>query len=181
MADRSDRIRLDPPSTVTQAQVLAKRLSQVLTYDPASGVLRWLVSRGKGRAGEIAGNQHRNGYLRVGFDGRDYLAHRVAWCMHHGVWPTSAIDHIDGVKTNNRIANLRYADKSLNGQNLKSSHKDKVVPAPLGVSWIKRRKKWRATICVRGTTKQLGLFDDVNEAARAYAYAKSVLHAGAIL
>jgi hypothetical protein len=60
-------------------------------------------------AGAIAGNPGADGYMRVGVDGRCYLAHRLAWLLCHGRWPAHLIDHANGDRSDNRLGNLREA------------------------------------------------------------------------
>lgn len=87
------------------------------------------------------------------------LAHRVVWAMHYGQWPFNGLDHINGVRTDNRIINLRPADHTTNAQNMKlmSNNKTGIV----GVSYNAKRGKYYASIRVRGKTRNLGLFDDI--------------------
>jgi HNH endonuclease len=55
--------------------------------------------------------------LRIGLDGKLYLASRVAWLLHYGEWPSLTLDHIDGDRTNNRIRNLRDVTHEVNMNN----------------------------------------------------------------
>jgi len=55
----------------------------------------------------MAGSVHSTGYVRIGVDGGKYTAHCLAWLYTHGVWPSDQIDHINGNRSDNRIANLR--------------------------------------------------------------------------
>ena len=56
-------------------------------------------------------------YIQIRFDGKFYMAHRLAWLITNGAWPIEHIDHINGVHDDNCITNLREASHSLNLQN----------------------------------------------------------------
>jgi hypothetical protein len=104
-------------------------LRQLLDYDPISGLFTWkrrplsmFPSERIGNAwnarysGKAAGNTDRHGYRRIHVQYRLCWAHRLAWLYVHGVAPQPPfeIDHIDGKKWNNRIANLRLVTRSDN-------------------------------------------------------------------
>src|ERR1700738_4035243 len=96
----------------------AEHLRELLNYDPDTGEFRRRASRGGEAAGTLAGCPRRpGGYRIICVDRVIFLAHRLAWLHSYGVWPTKDIDHIDGDKTNNRIANLREATPAQNVMN----------------------------------------------------------------
>jgi hypothetical protein len=117
-------------------------------------------------ANAVAGFDDGIGYQKIKVNGNIYLAHRLAWLLHYGVWPENEIDHINNVRDDNRIENLREATRSQNGRN-KSSAKESSSKY-LGVSWHKATNKWQASIRVDGTLYYLGLFTVEEDAARAY-------------
>jgi hypothetical protein len=118
-------------------------------------------------AGKVAGRvQKKNKYREIGVNGKVYLAHRLAWVLHYGVWPEDQIDHINNDRADNRIENLREATRTQNNRN-KSSAKGSTSKY-LGVSWNKKSNKWRAEIRVDGKDYYLGLFTVEEDAARAY-------------
>ena len=89
-----------------------------LAYDPETGVITWRISPRYGIAdGSIAGSVIKRGYITVTFLGFNVTAHRLAWLLHHGVWPARVIDHINRVKTDNRICNLRDVSQAENLKN----------------------------------------------------------------
>lgn len=92
-------------------------IRKFVSYDPLTGEFTVLMDRGKARAGDKAGSLHNNGYWKIGFAGKKYLAHRLAWAMFYGSWPKLGVDHKDGDKLNNKIENLRLATKSQNRAN----------------------------------------------------------------
>ncbi|BAE72736.1 HNH endonuclease family protein [Xanthomonas phage OP1] len=150
-------------------------VDQLLAYDPETGELRWKMSTNRRiKAGSGAGCVGGNGYLQVKVHGKMYQAHRLAWLLHTGKWPSQQLDHIDGCKTNNRISNLRECSNAENQQNRgKSSNNTSGVP---GVYWHKEAKKWRARIMLDGKQISLGLFNTLEEAAAAREAAKAQHH-----
>lgn len=105
------------------------------------------------------------GYLRGSYKGVALAAHRVAWALHHGVWPADQIDHIDGDGCNNRISNLRDVTNLENSKNLGRS-KIKVGPdsGVDGVYWHKQSGKWMARLKSNGKWIYLGTYADLDEA-----------------
>ena len=93
-------------------------LKFILAYDPVGGAFYWNVRKSsKTKIGDRAGVLHPNGYVYIRIDGFGYRAHRLAWFYVFGVWPTLEIDHIDRVKTNNGILNLRDVTAKVNQNN----------------------------------------------------------------
>ena len=98
------------PDRPTRHLALTAELARdVMDYDPDTGVFRWKASRGARRAGAVAGHLASIGYWYIQVDGRHYLAHRLAWLITNGAFPADQIDHIDGDRANNRLANFREA------------------------------------------------------------------------
>lgn len=156
-------------------QLTHSKLLELVNYDPETGVFTNKVKRVKSPAGRVLGVLHPQGYMQARLLYRTYLLHRLAWFYVYGKWPKEHIDHINGDKKDNRIANLREATNSENMQNVPSAlsrSKSKVR----GVSWDATRNKWTAHICVDGKQKNLGRFDDLNVAAHVYAQARQVFH-----
>jgi hypothetical protein len=107
------------------------------------------------KAGSIAGTKTAKGYIRVSVDGKRYNAHGLVFLYHHGYMP-KFIDHINGIRDDNRIENLRECTESENGMNRKKikgcSSKYK------GVSWNRSSKKWKSSIKLNGKAVSLGEF-----------------------
>ncbi len=148
-----------------------------LNYDPETGVFKWAVSGKCIAVGKMAGYTTPEGYLSIGYDNKLYLAHRLAWFITHGRWPDKQIDHINGNRSDNRIANLRDVSRSANSQNLRKAKSNNKIGL-LGVSWGKRNKKWTALIFVNGKKISLGYFSDPLDAHNAYLQAKRKHHTG---
>lgn len=150
---------------------------ELLDYEPETGFLRWKVSPRYGIAvGDLAGHRKPDGYLSVKIRGQQYQLHRVVWLIAYGDWPKRDIDHIDGCRTNNAIANLRDVDRTTNSQNIRKCSKNNKASGLLGVSAV--RGKWQSKINVGGRSIYLGVYATPEEAHHAYLSAKRVLHAG---
>ena len=154
--------------TVTHAAELltAEKLRELLTYCLESGIFRRRVSAGRARAGDIAGRVNpTKGYLRICINGKDYAAHRLAWLYVYGVWPSAEIDHINRVKTDNRIDNLTEATRTENNRNKGKSKNN--TSGHVGVSWDKTKQKWYAYIQHDSKRIHLGYYDVLEDAVAA--------------
>lgn len=149
------------------------RLNELLRYEPETGKLFWRQSKNQVIAGSEAGSINKDGYFQICVDGKNYRAHRVVWFLHYQEIPTLQIDHINGVRTDNRVVNLRQVTQTQNLQNQKKARIDN-KSGYLGVSL--KGKKWRAQINVDGIKKHLGYFDTPKQAHDAYLKAKRTLH-----
>ena len=147
-------------------------LRRMLSYDPATGILRWLIAPARRvKVGDEAGHLDVSGYRRVKFSGLRLPAHRVAWALFYGTWPRLPIDHANGISHDNRIANLRLAPPGKNRANsvTKSKH---------GTKGLDRRRsgRWRVRIWRDGANRPVGLFDTKEEAMAAFAAAHRARH-----
>ena len=150
-------------------------LKSLLSYDPDTGIFTWLVRRGsRGAIGAQITRLTKSGYVYVGIDKRAYLAHRLAWLYVYGVWPDGGIDHINQNRVDNRIANLRLANKSENGQNRAAPKHNK--SGVKGVYWSHRENKWVAAIRADKQCLRLGAFTNLADAARVRAEAELKYH-----
>lgn len=148
------------PSAFPRLEVTRARFA----YDPLSGLLTYRTSSPGHRAGDRAGCLQSNGYRRVKIDGRSHYEHRVAWLLHYGAMPPEYIDHINGDKADNSIANLRTVAHRGNMQNFEVHRRGKRP----GYHWDKLHGKWRAAIQVKGKVRYLGLYDSSDDAHAAY-------------
>jgi len=155
--------------------VTSQRLKELLHYDSTSGIFTWLVKRGRQAAGSEAGCLNKVwGYYYIGIDGEIYRRNRLAWLYVYGAWPVHEIDHIDGVTTNDAIANLRDVTRSQNMQNRRAGSNSR--SGILGVS-PDRHGKWIAQIkATNAKTRHLRTFDTPQEAQSAYLEAKRIFH-----
>ena len=90
------------------------KLLTALQYDPETGHFTWQINHPRVRRGMVAGAKNAGGYVHIKVCGRDYYAHRLAWFFTFGRWPVDTIDHINGVKSDNRISNLRELSREQN-------------------------------------------------------------------
>ena len=151
------------------------RLQKLLDYDPDTGLFTWLVRTNKRiKIGAAAGSPHNEGYRQIKIDGEKHLAHRLAWLWMTGDWPAHQLDHINGIRDDNRWDNLREATQAENNQNM-AMHRDN-TSGFMGVCWHRLAGKWMAQIRVAGRSRYLGLFTTPEAAHEAYVAAKSELH-----
>ena len=149
-------------------------LTKILEYCPDSGIFTYKVARGSKAAGSEAGYTHKSGYRCIEINGKEYLAHRLAWYYCFLEWPTDNIDHINRDKLDNSLDNLREASQEENMWNRSISKNN--TSGFLGVSPYKN--KWRASFIERsGKPKYLGYFNTPEEASIAYiAYKQRYIH-----
>jgi len=144
-------------------ELTKSRLRELLDYDEFSGVFTW---RGRTsnriKVGDQAGAVVKEGYRIIRIDGRLYLGARLAWLFVHGEWPDGQIDHINHVRDDDRIKNLRVVTHQENGRNQKmpSNNKSGVV----GVRWQNERSRWVSYITVSGRRLSLYAGKDLMEA-----------------
>lgn len=150
----------------------AEQVMELLAYEPSTGAFTWKVGRRKVKAGDRAGKTDSDGYRVIGISGRSHKAHRLAWLVTHGKWPTGEIDHINGNRSDNRIENLRDVDRGRNARNQTRLVKPETVSGLLGVTWHKPKNRWRACIRVGGRHTFLGYFDTPEAGHAAYMAAK---------
>ena len=142
--------------------------------NPESGTIDRIFACGK--ILKNIGTKHNQGYLFLMVNGERKLSHRVIWESVHGQIPKSLqIDHINGVKCDNRISNLRLVTSSQNNQNKKHCRAGNVSGIK-GVTLDKKTGHWRAVITNNGKRKQLGTYVTLEEADEVYSLAASMLH-----
>lgn len=156
-------------------EITAEYARSVLSYDPETGILTWLVNSSRNvKAGRVAGSGCGMGYIAVTINKKPYLAHRLAWLIHYGSWPDNVIDHINGVRTDNRIVNLRDCTNQENLFNTKTYSNSST--GIKGVSWNAKAKKWQTSVKFNYKTYHFGMFDDINDAASAVKSGRERLH-----
>lgn len=138
--------------------ITQEEMKKTLYYDPDTG----LITRVNTRITFKVGNLMPCGYLRIKVNGKLYLAHRLAWLYVYGSFPKGQIDHINGIRLDNRICNLRDVTKKENlvNKRIYANSKSGIT----GVHWHKQHKKWAVVICKDNKTKHLGLFDNLEQA-----------------
>lgn len=130
-----------------------------LDYDHNTGVFIWRDT------GKTAGTSKDNGYIAIGFNGRYYYAHRLAFLYVTGALPEFVVDHIDGNRANNAWKNLRAVSQT---DNLRNQHGPK-GHNKLGVKGVHtlRNGKYRANITVNKRAINLGHFESLDDARSA--------------
>lgn len=167
-----------------------ERVRQLLRYDPVTGKLFWrprplsaftdgghtaahTCAKWNARwADKEAFTARNRGYFVGAVDGVNLPAHRVAWAIYRGSWPSQFIDHINGNPSDNRIENLRDVSHSDNHRN--SSRRSDNTSGVTGVYWATSKQKWAAYIRA-DKTLALGRFDTFAEAVAARKAAEKVL------
>jgi len=143
----------------------------VITYDRVrelfdyrdDGRLIWkIASNNNIKIGYVAGFIGNHGYCTIQADGKAYPTHRLIYFWHHGYMPENNLDHINRIRTDNRIENLREASISCNARNT-GNHKDNKSGVK-GVCKYPALNKWQAYIAVNSKNYKLGYFDDFDEA-----------------
>jgi hypothetical protein len=161
------------------ANLTAQRLRELLSYDSSTGQFTRIAhcSHRVGRTvlGPMARRPNAGGYIVISLDNIARSAHRLAWMYVYGEWPQGMIDHINGVKTDNRIANLRLCDAATNQQNLRGAKAGNSIGL-LGVTPCKESGRFISAITHGRKRIHLGRFDTPELAHAAYLGAKRVLH-----
>lgn len=161
-----------PKTHLTKDDILSR-----FAVDVEAGTLQWLSPskaaqcKKSGQAGVLVAT----GYRVVQIAYSNYFVHRLIWLCAHGKWPDGEIDHINGDKSDNRLANLRDVSRRVNKQNIRKANTNNTTGL-LGVSAWKGR--WAARINVNGRDKTIGYFDTPEAAHAAYVEHKRRLHVG---
>ena len=155
--------------------ITARRLRELLDYDPETGVFTRKVARRGHRIGSVAGTLDRSGYRTITVDRAHYCAHRLAWLHVNGRWPPGMISHKNDLRDDNRIANLREATSP---QSARGKSRPRTNTSGFkGATWLPRKRKWQSEITVNGRSIWLGLFHTAEEAHAAYC-AAAIEHHG---
>lgn len=155
--------------------ICAEEISKQFIYDPSTGLITRRIRASQMKAGSIAGTKSASdGYVKVRFNRRLILAHRMAWTLFYQESPIGFIDHINNDRSDNRINNLRLASKQQNNHNSLIRKDNKL--GIKGVHYNQRDKRFTAQIKFDNKRICLGNFLTANEAAIAYNNAAMKLH-----
>ena len=171
--------RANCPPPVKHPPLTQQRLKDCLHYNPEDGLFTWVKpTHARIKPGTLAAPSLYLGYRRIKIDRRYFHAHRLAFLYMHGEWPKGDVDHINGVRDDNRWANLRDVPRHMNLQNRTRANSTS-ISGLLGVGSYKNGT-YLSQIKARGVTHYLGIFKTAEEAHAVYMEAKSRLHAGYI-
>jgi hypothetical protein len=159
-----------------KAKVSQERLKQLLSYSLDTGLFYWLVNKGRARVGDVAGKINpKDGYLYIGIDNKHYPAHRLAFLYVVGVFPPQEVDHINGLRLDNRYSNLRHATPSQNQHN-KGVYSNNTTGFR-GVIYIEANDNYSAVIQVKGQKRiRVTGFKTPEEASKKYQELAAQLH-----
>ena len=156
-------------------EIAYKKLSTMVSYNRDTGDFFWLERAGADRktivfnkryAGKKCISMDSKGYIFfcVKIEGKQFniLAHRLAWFIANGSIPDDEIDHLNGIRDDNRISNLRCVSRSVNMRNARMPSNNK--SGFIGVSFVKQTGKWRAKATGDGKRIHLGYFTSIDEA-----------------
>ena len=161
---------------MSNPNLTAARLRELINYEPEAGIFKWRkIAAARSQRGP--GTILNCGYLQISIDGVKYQGHRLAWLHFYGQWPMNVVDHINGDKLDNRIANLRDVTTAVNLQNIHGASSRNAC-GYTGVSFHKRENAWSASLMVDGKVKRLGFHKTPELAHDAYITAKLQYHPG---
>ena len=154
-----------------EAIITQELIKERLHYDKNTGVFTWLDVKANAHRmrGKVAGSLLTTGYiqieLRVNEKRYAFRAHRLAWLYEHGEFPKGGLDHINHVKTDNRIKNLRIASQRENMKNISMSSRN--TTGHTGVYFKKSHGKYCASVRVDYKQIHIGYFENLEDAAKA--------------
>lgn len=160
--------------------VTRELLMSLFNYDCTTGIFTHTERRSGVVFGSVAGSLNADGYVHISVYKRKYPAHVLAWIYVYGIHPKDEIDHIDGVRNNNRISNLRAATRLQNQQyisKIQTNNKSGVR----GVCWNKQKNKWMASISSKGKSIHIGYYQTLEQAHMAYVETKRSIHSGSTI
>lgn len=137
-----------------------------LDYHPETGTFTRRKAAGGQPVGSLAGALNKMGYRQISVAGKLHYAHRLVWLAETGAFPEDVIDHVNRVKDDNRISNLRVVSHKQNMENTglyahnTSGYK--------GVIWDKQTNKWLARVIHSGKQVFAGRFENAYDAHQAY-------------
>lgn len=149
-------------------EITYDELHKRFTYNPDTGLL---INK---KTNELIGKLTNQGYIRTSINNKAYAVHHIVYCMYYGYFPLCEIDHINRIKSDNRIENLRDVSRSCNARNRGNNKKNKF--GVKGVQWITSDDRWKATIGIANKNISVGNFRFFINAVKARAYAEKIFN-----
>jgi len=153
-------------------------VAESIDYDPDTGIVTWRerppshftrlcdwATWNAQHSGLTVGHVGKQGYCDIRVFNRPYRLHTLIWLYVHGAFPTLEIDHINGIRSDNRLVNLRDVSRHENTKNQRMRKSNK--SGFNGVFWQSNAKKWRAQINDGGKSVHLGYFVNIEDAISA--------------
>lgn len=142
------------------------KLKEYLHYNEETGELTWIKKPSKkvlpnSRAGSLT----KSGYRHIIFDNKKYPEHRLIWFYVHGKFPDGQIDHINHIRDDNRLCNLREVSHSENARNRTKNKSSRVQE--VGIWYCKRRKRYIAEITLNQKKVYQRSFENIDDAIQA--------------
>ena len=155
----------------------AKLVRELFNYDPDTGFISRRISKGKSLAGVRLKAKNKHGYLNLSISGKNYSQHRIAWIYFYGERPKDCIDHVNGIRDDNRICNLRDVNQTQNKQNQQVAKTNKTGLKGVWLNkQVKHKKSYIAGITVKGKNIYLGAYPTPELAHEAYCKAAAIYH-----
>jgi hypothetical protein len=154
-------------------EITPELVREYFDYDPETGrlALRKHMPYQRVAVGTEPGHIDNNGYRRVKLFGKRVQAHILIWMHQYGARPVKLIDHINRIKTDNRLSNLRDVSASMNAANRTPNNKADF----LGVYYYSKTDSWSARISVNHQEIYLGWWKTKEEAIAARQAAEKLL------
>lgn len=142
---------------------MKQAINSKFDYDPDTGVVTH--REGKPRwGGKVAGTVNAHGYIMINCTGTPEAAHRMIWEHFNGKIPEGMeIDHINRIKTDNRLCNLRLVDRSGNSIN-KGRRADNSSGVP-GTYYRERTGNYEVYGSIDGKWTYLGVAHTLEQAS----------------
>ena len=148
---------------MTKKSISQQELKNILCYDPITGIFTYIKRTANCiNIGDIAGWINSCGYLNIKINGTSYKLHRLAWLYVYGCFPKNQIDHINHLRSDNRLINLRCVTNTNNQRNASIAKTN--TSGVMGVSFFKKQGRWYAEISNNNKKIYLGCFYNFNDA-----------------
>ena len=142
-----------------------EEIAKWFEYCHDTGIVKRRLQSGRWPGGVIAGSKDGSGYYSTSFNGKTIRCHIIAWVIFYGRYPNGHIDHINKIKSDNRIANLREVTQAQNSRNQKiRTNNTSGFP---GVSFDRLLSKWIAYITINYKKIHIGVFKQIEDAIEA--------------